>query len=205
MGNTYRLGHKHTDEAKAKMSAAKMGENNPAKRPEVRAKMMGNTNTLGYNPTDETRAKLSAAGMGNKRAWIDGRSYDPYCPAFNEAFKEIVRNRWGRNCMNPFCKTNLEFQTGSEDFGISEIWNSANIFTTKLMYRLSAHHVDGDKAQGCDGIDLFCVPVCTSCNSKKFHGLKLEEHPGMVLYFWFKEQERKHREEMLGYKFGTAV
>jgi len=67
------LGMKRTDEAKAKMSASKMGNTN-AKGPrtaESRAKMAGNTNAKDNVPwnkgktlSDATRAKMSAAGMG---------------------------------------------------------------------------------------------------------------------------------------------
>ncbi len=44
------LGVKHTDEARANMSRA----------------MMGNTNALGYKHTDEAKAKISKAFMGKK-------------------------------------------------------------------------------------------------------------------------------------------
>lgn len=73
MGNTSRLGHKDTPEARANMSAARMGNTNLlgyVHTPESKARMseskMGNTNNLGHKDSDEVRAKKSAARMGNQ-------------------------------------------------------------------------------------------------------------------------------------------
>ena len=96
------------------------GENNPMKRPEVRAKISGENS---YN-------------------WRGGASFEPYCPAFNDQLKESIRNRDDRTCV--FC-------------GKGEIQNGE---------RLSVHHIDGDKMQGCDGTKWHLCALCRSCNSR---------------------------------------
>ena len=60
-GNQNRLGHKHSDEAKAKMSEAGKGK---PKSNETKAKL--SASQLGKKHTEETKAKISAAA---KRRW----------------------------------------------------------------------------------------------------------------------------------------
>lgn len=144
-----------SEETKAKMSknnAMKrpevrtkfIGENNPAKRPEVRAKI--SEALTGRKHTEEHRAKNSAAAklrVGDKNSnWQGGKSFEPYCPLFNNTIKEKIRNRDGRVCQ--LC-------------GKSEILNGEG---------LSIHHIDGDKMQGCDNTGWFLCALCRSCNSK---------------------------------------
>ena len=116
-----------TLERKAKMT----GENNPAKRPEV-------------------RAKLSAARKGKNLGMIaekhprsiDGRSSEPYCSRFNFQLKEQIRNRDNRTGV--LC-------------GKAEIQNGE---------RLSVHHIDASKTQGCNGEKWYLCALCRSCNTK---------------------------------------
>lgn len=58
-----RVGFKHTEEAKAKMSAAHMGV---PRSPETRAKI--SASHMGLRHTPETRALLSAIGTGKRRS-----------------------------------------------------------------------------------------------------------------------------------------
>jgi len=76
-------------------------------------------------------------------AWKDGASFEPYCPKFNFEMKEKIRNRDNRVCV--LC-------------GKSEIENGQ---------RLSVHHIDGDKMQGCNGKKWYLSSLCKSCNSKR--------------------------------------
>ena len=76
MGNTNWLGHHHSEETKAKISAAEKGK---ILSPETRAKMsashMGNTSRLGSHPSEETKAKMSLSvgrGILNAR-WNGGK------------------------------------------------------------------------------------------------------------------------------------
>jgi hypothetical protein len=76
MGNTNFLGHHHSEETKAKISATERGK---ILSPETRAKMfvakMGNTSRLGIHPSEETRAKMSlSVGRGSSNArWNGGQ------------------------------------------------------------------------------------------------------------------------------------
>ena len=36
----------------------------------------------------------------------------------------------------------------------------------KKQYRLSVHHIDEDKEQGCNGKEWKLVPLCMKCHSK---------------------------------------
>ena len=41
--------------------------------------------------------------------------------------------------------------------------------------RLSVHHIDGDKMQGCDGKEWFLCGLCASCSTKEVHNRVLYE------------------------------
>ena len=73
-------------------------------------------------------------------AWRGGISFEPYCFRFNEQLKEYVRQKFNRKCV--LC-------------GISENGE-----------KLSVHHVDYNKLQGCQGHTWVLVPLCHSCHSK---------------------------------------
>lgn len=171
----------HTSEAKAKMSEVKTEY---WRNPENRAKMTGKNNPFfGKTHSDETKANLSARAVGriiteetrikisqalkgsftseetrdrNKGKnnpmydrtgethpnWQGGISFEPYCSKFNNQLKESIRNRDNRTCV--LC-------------GTSEIQNGQ---------RLSVHHIDADKMQGCNGKRWHLCALCKSCNSK---------------------------------------
>jgi hypothetical protein len=103
---------------------------------------------FGKKHTEETKEKMSKTHLslgleGSKHSrWCGGKSFEPYCFQFNKKLKEKIRNRDERKCQ--LC-------------GKSEILNGA---------RLSIHHIDGDKMQGCDGKQWALVALCKSCNSK---------------------------------------
>lgn len=78
----------------------------------------------------------------NNPIWKGGISYEPYCPKFDKAKREEVRNEWGHICAG--C-------------GKTEHEN---------RYKLGVHHIDYDKEQGCNGKDFFLIPLCTSCHGK---------------------------------------
>ena len=131
-----------TKEARAKISAAWTPERKAkqsAAYSDENNPMYGKT----FTHTDETKSKISAAGKGklNPR-WKGGISFEPYCPRFNFQLKEQVRNRDNRICV--LC-------------GKGEIQNGR---------RLSVHHIDGDKMQGCNGKKWYLCALCLSCNCK---------------------------------------
>ena len=75
--------------------------------------------------------------------WEEYVSFEPYCRLFNEKKKEEIRNRDNRVCR--LCNKN-------------EILNCR---------RLSVHHIDGDKMQGCNDKKWYLASLCLSCNTKK--------------------------------------
>jgi hypothetical protein len=174
------IGHSVSEETRQKQRAVWdrpgyreqwLGENNPAKKPEVRIKMrMAKVGTIVPETTKEKMSeshkgyiksedhcenlrksslkswsdpKIKEARSGYGAAnWKGGISFEPYCSKFNEPFKERVRIFFGRVCVN--C-------------GKTEKENGK---------RLAVHHANYDKMMCCNDIKPLFVAVCNSCNSK---------------------------------------
>lgn len=171
----------------------------PKRRAEMSAKWTGNViseetrskigaSKIGKIRTKESRSKQSVSVMGEKNPnYIDGRSFLPYCRLFNEKRKEEIRNYWGRVCvLTDLMRSTLGSESGLDDFEGYEIFSGQ---------RSSVHHIYGNKMAGCDGTELALIPLQNKFNTKKFDGLKLEEHPFYITLFMLKDIERKHREE----------
>ena len=126
-------GMKHTEESKRKISESNKGKN------------LGNQHSLGKKLSDGHKKKLSDVCKGDKHYnWQGGKSFEPYCPKFNEGFKEQIRNKFGRVCL--LCGKSEEDNKGR---------------------KLSVHHVNYDKRCGCeDSFKCDYVPLCMSCHSK---------------------------------------
>ncbi len=91
----------------------------------------------------ETRKKISAAQQGiNYEDWVAFAKDKPYCPKFNEACRESNREKYGRRCF--IC-------------GLPE---AENITSAGKQKKLSVHHVDLNKNQGCNGHEWKLVPIC---------------------------------------------
>ncbi len=87
---------------------------------------------------------MGKAKSGEKSPqWKGGTSFFPYCPKFNEARKEVVREFFGRKCLA--C-------------GVDEV---------EFKNRLPVHHVDHNKNQGCDGKPFNLVPLCIKCHGEE--------------------------------------
>lgn len=85
---------------------------------------------------------LSATRQG--LAYDDWESYavdQPYCPLFNKECRESNREKYGKRCFLS---------------GISEL---ENITSTGKQWKLSVHHVDMDKMQGCNGKRWKLIPL----------------------------------------------
>ena len=78
----------------------------------------------------------------NCPAWKGGISFEPYCPKFNDAFKESIREKFGRVCF--LCPTTEE-ENGE---------------------KLSVHHVNYNKDCLCGELECEFVPLCRPCHSK---------------------------------------
>jgi len=81
----------------------------------------------------------------NHPQWKGGISFEPYCHKFNEAFKELIREKFGRVCF--LCPT-TEAENGQ---------------------KLSVHHTNYNKDCLCDDSDCEFVPLCVRCHSKTNH------------------------------------
>lgn len=74
--------------------------------------------------------------------WLDGKSFEPYCPKFNKEFKNLVRLRDNFCCLN--C-------------GMSE--QKQIVLINK---KLAVHHIDYNKKNTCLSN---CCTLCVSCNT----------------------------------------
>jgi len=91
----------------------------------------------------EQRLKMGESRRGEKNpAWIDGRSFEPYTPSFNDRFKERIKERDNYTCQlcNIFEKDALKL----------------------YKIRLHIHHIDY-----CKENTFFqnCISLCIRCNS----------------------------------------
>lgn len=135
-------GKNHTKEAKKKISDGNKGK---ILSNETRRKI--SDGNKGKKLTQEHKQKIGDAHRGEKSyMWKGGVSFEPYCPKFNNIFKEKIRDKFDRKCF--LC-------------GLNELDNNK---------KLSIHHVQYNKNCGCDDA-LRCdyVPLCVSCHSKTNH------------------------------------
>lgn len=113
--------------------------NSPDHRLKVSLALTGCTRSI------ETRKKVSIANTKeNHPNWKGGISFEPYCPKFNNEFKERVRAFFGYTCQ--LC---------------GHVWQEGEV-------KLSVHHVNYNKKACCEQkiIPLF-VPVCSGkCHLK---------------------------------------
>lgn len=107
----------------------------------VASKFWGNANGKRYHNILSWEFSNRRKGE-NSPAWKGGKSFEPYCPKFNNELKERIRDSFGRRCI--IC-------------GKSEAENQK---------RLAVHHVDYDKGQGCHGKSWKLVPLCSGCHTK---------------------------------------
>lgn len=138
---------KGSEESKAKRREANLGEKNPmyGKHPtEATRQKMSDAHKGNDYISKEAKQRLSRTRMGeNNPNWNGGTSFLPYCPKFNENFREYVRDKFNRVC---FLCGKTEKENGK---------------------KLSVHHVNYSKKCLCDE-DESCqfVPLCISCHAK---------------------------------------
>ena len=93
--------------------------------------------------SENTRRRHSATLQGIAYdEWEGYASESQYCPLFDEACRESNRDKYGRRC----------FLTGLPE--------SENVAKNGKSRKLSVHHVDMDKQQGCNGRRWKLVPLC---------------------------------------------
>ena len=147
----------------------------PETRQKIREKLAGNRNSANWSPERHASFLEKNSGpanfmYGKKRSpieckhisdghkginagakhpnWQGGKSYEPYCPKFNDKLKEDIRVAFDHKC----------FICGTSENG----------------RKLSVHHVDYNKGQGC-GQRWSLVPLCRSCHMKT----------GYNRWYWF--------------------
>ena len=131
-----------------------VGKNNAMfNKPPENYPMFGRTGKnhpmYGKRHTEESCRRISA-GLQHiaYEEWESFAINQPYCPLFNESCRESNREKYDRACF--IC-------------GKPEIENTA---PTGKYRKLSVHHVDMNKAQGCDGHEWKLIPVCMHCHGK---------------------------------------
>lgn len=91
----------------------------------------------------EKNRALCRARVGSKsNRWKGGKSFEPYCEKFNRNLKESVREKYERKCY--LC-------------AMDEKDNGA---------KLSIHHCDYNKMQGCGKRSWNLLPLCHHCHIK---------------------------------------
>jgi hypothetical protein len=83
---------------------------------------------------------VSCTRVSGNPAWDGGKSFEPYCPKFNDEFKERVRAFFGYQCG----------ECGTPQNGI----------------KLDVHHINANKMSCCDDTIPTFIPLCKSCHSK---------------------------------------
>lgn len=116
-----------------------------------------NKKWLGRKHSTNTKQKIRRSCEGNNSGenhpnWQGGISFEPYCPKFNNHIREDIREKYGRVC---FLCGKTEQDNGS---------------------KLSVHHTDHNKEQGCNGYEWKLVPLCKSCHGKIHKPDKEDEH-----------------------------
>lgn len=173
-------GFHHTNETKAKMSAANKGRPSWAKgKPlsEKHKRKIGKAN-LGKHHSDESRRKMREAHLGKPRSeetkqkireallgaknhnWRGGISHNPYSPGFTTNLKQRIRKRTNHSCQ--LC-------------GIKQ-----------TSPKLSVHHIDYNKNNNApDNLVALC-PNChvkTNFNRKKWKAYFRKDHTTIALQF----------------------
>ena len=107
------------------------------------------------------REKASAIQQGiSYDEWEGFAKHQPYCPRFNEACRESNREKYDRRC----------FLSGT-----TEMENEQ---------KLSVHHIDMNKDQGCDGHTWKLVPLCRKWHGRVHTSLWLARIQYLLAYVW---------------------
>ncbi len=130
------IGRTLSQEARKKISE-RMKQNNPVYMPGVLEKISENKKQWHIDH------KGYESGPKNPN-WNGGSSYYPYCPKFNEEFKNRVRAYFDYECV----------KCGKPE------WKNKN------HYHHHVHHVDYNKDACCDGQPVQFVTLCHSCHMK---------------------------------------
>lgn len=114
---------------------------------------------VGIHRSYDTRMKLSAFNQSIEISeWQGFSNISQYCSKFNDMIREDTRKKYNHKCF------------------ICNKHEHENIPKTSDKYRkLSVHHIDKNKMQGCDDAEWALIPVCMQCHMK-VHNPKMESY-----------------------------
>lgn len=118
--------------------------------PEIREKYSVAQKNRWEDPIEHEKASAAQQGI-DYNDWVAFAKDKPYCPAFNEACRESNREKYGRKCF--IC-------------GLPE---AENITKKGKQVKLSIHHIDLNKNQGCDGHEWRLIPTCMRHHNRVIH------------------------------------
>lgn len=129
----------------------------------------------GIPRTYDTRMKLSAFNQGVEISeWEGFSNISQYCSKFNDTIREEIRKKYDYRCFicnKPECE---------------------NIPKTLGKHRkLSVHHIDKNKMQGCDDVEWALIPVCMQCHMK-VHNPKIESYITYIIELEKSEEGYKY-------------
>jgi len=120
--------------------------------------------------TEKERRQCSARQQGiTYDEWEFYVKKSPYCPAFNEKCRESNREKYGRRCF------------------LCDLSEFENITVTNKQKRLSVHHYDMDKMQGCDDRRWKLVPLCLHCHGGAHNNLWESRIIWLLKNIWYKD------------------
>ena len=154
------VGYKHNQESLQKMRDShkgktlplsqriKIGQSQKGKIMSAESRLKISKARTGMKFSEAHRENLSKSHKGKYTgekcsAWKGGVSFEPYCPKFNNEFRERVRAFFGYQCV----------ECGTPQNG-------------KL---LAVHHVNFNKGTCCDNSIPLFVALCDSCHGKTGH------------------------------------
>ena len=139
-----KIGKRRSEETKKKISDAHIGKI----LSEEHKKNIG-IGGKGKILSEETKKKIGDSHRGDKsNLWMGGVWKDPYCRKFTNSVREKVRDKYNRKCF------------------ICDKHEKDNFTKAGVLWRLSVHHVDMNKNQGCDEHEWRLIPVCIQCHTK---------------------------------------
>lgn len=102
--------------------------------------------------TEEARQHMSAVRQGIPYEEWDGYTTEHrYCEKFDEPCRERIRAKYKYTCF------------------VCDLPQDKNITKNGKMKKLSVHHTDMNKQQGCDGVQWKLVPLCMACHNKSHY------------------------------------
>lgn len=152
-GNHWNYGNITPQESKDKMSKSHMGKTFNQQTKNI---ISQNSLKMWENPKLHENMSKRISGSGNPM-WQGGTSFAPYCPKFDENKREEIRNKYNRKCI--ICGKN----------------ECDNIYNNGKQIKLTVHHVDYNKLQGCEGHIWKLAPLCLICHLKTNASRKIWE------------------------------